>query len=150
MEMNRETVEERVWQRIAGRPIPERGDLEQLMYLATEQMLEMGQLAEAMTGRPQHLTKQLYMESRRSRNMLIGIRRMTGGFLPEMGNLPAPKVQPVRLAEQCFRRSGKLLTEYASRVMDPEFGTVWQILADREQTMAAQLAELTGMLSWGR
>ena len=145
MQMHGESMEERVWQRIAGQSVPEREDLRQLMYLAMEQVSAMGHLAEAMTGRPQHTAKQLYAESRRSLNMLRGIQRMSGGFLPQMRDLPVSRVQPAKLTEQCFHRSGRLLTEYASRVMDPEFGTVWQVLADRERASAAQLAELAGM-----
>ena len=41
-----------------------------------------------------------------------------------------------------FRKGKRLST---TRVLDPEFGTVWQILADRERSAAAKLAELAGI-----
>ena len=141
---NRE-LEERVWQRIAGQPMAERGDLLQVLYLAMEQAADLGRLAGSLTGGGQKLAKQLQIQGEQTVRVIRGIRKLAGFPPPEPVRIPMDGKPSRHWAAQCFRRSGRLLTEYASRVLDPEFGTVWQILADRERSAAAKLAELAGI-----
>ena len=126
-----------VWQRVGEGPRRSGEDIRPLLLLAWEQASVLRQL-------PGIRQKAVSEEARRSVEALKGIGQMSGQNVGALQPVPIPKEPARRQLEKCFHRSNRLMTEYTARSLDPEFGVVFQQLADRERRSAATLAELVG------
>jgi len=137
-------LEAQVWRRIAGQPQPERGDLRPLLLMAWEQAQVLRHLMGLLPGKSRERMKSLSEAAMRSVDAIKGILAMSGQPVGKLRAQPIPKELPRRLLEKAYHRALRLMTEYTARSMDPEFGVVWQVLADRERENGAVLAEVMG------
>ena len=128
-----------VWQRVGEGPRRSGEDIRPLLLLAWEQASVLRQLNPA-----RQRMRSVSEEARRSVEALKGIAVMSGQTVSPLQPVPIPKEPARRQLEKCFHRSNRLMTEYTARSLDPEFGVVFQQLADRERKTAAVLAELVG------
>lgn len=139
-------LETQVWRRIAGQPQPERSDLRPLLLLAWEQASVLRHLMGLLSGKSRERMKELAGKAHRSAQAVKGIMAMSGQPAGNLRPVPIPKEPARRLLEKSFHRSGRLMTEYTARAIDPESGVVYQGLADRERENALILAELIGSM----
>ena len=140
-------LEAQVWQR--GRATaeePPRSDLRQLQREAMELAAIYRNLVAQFTGRQQEQARRLYLGEKANAQALAGIgllSRQQGEALKlwQPGKEPAGKV-----LERCYHRTRRCMTEYLARSAEPEFGSVFRALADREGEHCAVIAELLGSL----
>ena len=140
---NRETE---VWQRVNGCCPPEGGDIRPLLLAAAETLGAYRQLAQLLTGGKRERMKGLLAVSRRSLEGLRGIQRMSGYPAEKLRTAAIPGESARRLLERSYHRALRQMTEYTARMLDPDYGTVFRTLADRERDAAVVLAELIGGL----
>ena len=136
----------RVWQRVTGGPQPENGDIRPLLLAAVENASVLRQLTGLLTGKARERMRSLQEGAQRSVEALKGIQKMLSHPAGDLRSPLIPKEPPRRLLEKSFFRTLRLMTEYTARTLEPEFGVVYQALADREREAAAVLAELMGSL----
>lgn len=141
-----EEQEQKIWQRVAGGMRQENSDIRPLLLAAAEGVAAYRQLSGLLTGRSRERMRGLLATAQRSLEALKGIQTMSGHPAGALRTVPVPKESPRRLLERSFHRSLRQMTEYTARALDPEYGVVYQMLADREREAAAVLAELIGGL----
>ena len=140
-------LEAQVWQRVrAPAEEPPRSDLRQLQREAMELAAIYRNLVAQFTGRQQEQARRLYLGEKANAQALAGIgllSRQQGEALKlwQPGKEPAGKV-----LERCYHRPRRCMTEYLARSAEPEFGSVFRVLADREGEHCAVIAELLGSL----
>lgn len=140
-------LEAQVWQRVrATAEEPPRSDLRQLQREAMELAAIYRNLVAQFTGRQQEQARRLYLGEKANAQALAGIgllSRQQGEALKlwQPGKEPAGKV-----LERCYHRTRRCMTEYLARSAEPEFGSVFRALADREGEHCAVIAELLGSL----
>ena len=132
-------LEEKVWQRIQGQPHAGQGNLRPLLLLAMEAEAGCRQLPPG-PGR-ERLVKNAAANAACLRG--IGILGGEGGRRQPQ---TVPREPPRKLLEKCYHRARRLMTEYAARELDGEFGVVYRQMADRERENCALLMELLGGL----
>lgn len=140
-------LEAQVWQRVrATAEEPPRSDLRQLQREAMELAAIYRNLVAQFTGRQQEQARRLYLGEKANAQALAGIgllSRQQGEALKlwQPGKEPAGKV-----LERCYHRTRRCMTEYLARSAEPEFGSVFRVLADREGEHCTVIAELLGSL----
>ena len=140
-------LEAQVWQRVrATAEEPPRSDLRQLQREAMELAAIYRNLVAQFTGRQQEQARRLYLGEKANAQALAGIgllSRQQGEALKlwQPGKEPAGKV-----LERCYHRTRRCMSEYLARSAEPEFGSVFRALADREGEHCAVIAELLGSL----
>lgn len=135
-----------IWQRVAGGPQPENGNIRPLLLAAVENAAVLRHLTGLLTGKARERMKPLQEGAQRSVEALKGVQKLLGHPAGDLRPPLIPKEPPRRLLEKSFHRTLRLMTEYSARVLDPEYGVVYQALADRERKAAAVLAEVIGGL----
>lgn len=139
-----EEQERKVWQRVTAGPQPGNADIRPLLLSAWESAAVFRHLTGLLTGKQRERIRELQEDARRSVDALKGIQTMSGNPAGKLQPPPIPKEPVRRLLEKSFYRSLRLMTEYTARALDPEYGVVYQALADREREAAMILAELVG------
>lgn len=135
-----------IWQRVTGGPQPGNGDIRPLLLAAVENAAVLRHLTGLLTGKTRERMKSLQEGAQRSVEALKGVQKMLGHPAGDLQPPLIPKEPPRRLLEKSFHRTLRLMTEYSARALDPEYGVVYQALADRERKAAAVLAEVIGGL----
>lgn len=137
-----------IWQRVLqGRePEPIRG----LGWLYAEAREEEGMLsflAAGLSGKARDLALLLQEGCREKEEILLGLMTLSGGQ-PGRTGLPGnpPREGKEVLLRRCFRRCCRNTAEYTARIPDPEFGTVFKYLAEKEEVRCTQAARLAGLL----
>ena len=133
-----------VWQRVTGGLMPGDSDIRPLLLMAWESAAVYRHLLGLLSGKQRERMKKLQEQAVRSVDSLKGIQAMSGQPAGNLRPQPIPKESARRLLEKSFHRSGRLMTEYTARTLDPEYGVVYQNLADRERKAGLVLAELIG------
>lgn len=143
--MNRNT-EQQVWQRVFAQlqAQPGQEDLRMLALSAMELAAGHRLLTGLLTGSAREQAVRLWEEELANIACLKGMQRLSGGA-EVTGRMPnAPKEPARRLLEKSYHRTRRAVTEYTARLADPEFGAVFQKMADREREHCAVIAELLG------
>ncbi len=146
MENLDENLEARVWQRVSNCPRQEREDLRPLLLAAWEAAAAYRSLTGQLTGRQRQRAQSLYDRAMESVAILKGIQRLRGTEPEALRPQPAQKEPPRRALERCFHRCRRLRTEYMARTLDPETGSLFQALGDREAENGLLLARMLGSL----
>lgn len=137
-----------VWQRVTDGFRPGDSDMRPLLLMAWESASVYRHLLGVLSGKQRERMKKLQEQAMRSVESLKGIRAISGLPGGALQPLPIPKEPARRLLEKSFHRCRRLMTEYTARMPDPEYGIVYQGLADREREAGLVLAELIGSLEW--
>lgn len=146
MENGDKNVERQVWQRVFAQPQtkPEQDDLRMLTLSSMEAAGAYRYLAGTLTGKSRDLARRLWEEEQETAACLRGLHHLSGGGKERPKGMPAVKDSPEKALEKCYHRARRAVTEYTARTVDPEFGSVFRKLADREETHCAQIAQLLG------
>ena len=138
-------MENRVWQRVLAGPEKSGENLQPLILAAAETAMEYYHLLRRSSGKNREALQQLYDRTRVNLNCLRGLQTMRFGSAGKVGNLPASGENQRKIMETCYRRTPRAMTEYTARSAEPEFGAVFAVMAQREQSNAALIAEILGM-----
>lgn len=143
-------LEERVWQRVAGREPPEiqpprRDNLKPLILEAQLNAAAYRALALQLIGKPWENLRRMETESMKMAQSLRGICILRGESV-KLAPVPQPREQPRKGLEKCFRRARMLWEEMDRRCADPEFAPVYLRLRQLAQEHCASAAELLGKL----
>ena len=138
---------EQVWQRVlsAPRDLPAR-DLRQLQREAMELAAVYKNLMAQFTGNARELARKLYLGEKNNGSALAGLERLSHRE-GEALKLWQPGKEPARKAlERCYHQTCRCMTEYMARSADGEYGTVFRMLAQREEQHCILIAQLLGSL----
>ena len=128
-------MEQQVWQRIhAGPGAQGRLELRPLMALSAENM---GVYRGMLDGKHREKVRRLLEWEQANFRAMRGMCRLCGSdpgsWTPGRGKNPGR-----RGLEGCYRRAKQLLAEYMARSAEPEFGTVFRCLAQRQEEILAR------------
>ena len=135
-----------IWQRVTEGFRPGDSDIRPLLLMAWESASVYRHLLGLLSGKQRERMKNLQEQAMRSVDSLKGIQSMYGQSAGNLRAQPVPKESARRMLEKSFHRCGRLMTEYTARALDPEYGVVYQGLADREREAGMILAELIGSM----
>lgn len=146
MEKMDRNAEQQVWQRVFARPPmqPGREDLRMLMLSAMELAAGYRLLAGTLAGRTGEQAKRLLEGEQANIACLKGMQHLAGGAEGKPKALGAPGGPARKVLEKSYYETRRALTEYTARLADPEFGAVFQKMADRERGHCAILVEMLG------
>jgi len=141
-------LEARVWKRVRGEaeecPCP----LE-LQPLAAAEWAEAAMylmLSRQMQGSRKGLLRQLFEQERAHADCLKGMHQMMTGK-PLSLRTPPPSVQmPEQALRKCYANTLRRLGEYEKRSDDPQYGHVFQKMAEEEKQHCRMLLELVGSM----
>ena len=144
-------LEARVWQRVHNKeqesatpPCSESLPaliLEQLQLSTVYQ-----QLARQAGGQNGAAYMRLARQSRMQAVCLKGIVTLMNGHIPAPAVTPTQTSQPETLLRRCYGKELRLLKAYEGRHGDPEYGPVFDRMADRTREHCCTLLELIGTL----
>ena len=145
MEEQDQRAERQVWQRVFA-PIRETPgeDLRPLLY---EAMILVGAYRNLIGTVPPNsgeLARVLLQDAQANAACLRGMCRLSGIKLGRMHTPQSPRLAPDKLLEACYHRSCHCMTEYTARSIQPEYGAVFRLMADREAECAARVLQLLG------
>jgi len=136
-------MEQRVWQRVMGDKPPQDSAMKALAMEALEAANQYRQLQKSRVESHRELGKKLFAAEWENLCCLKGLHRMqTGAVL----KLPAVTVLPPD-GKQLVRRyhcACRTLAEYTARSAEPEWGSVFQAMARRQEQQCDRLCQLLG------
>lgn len=141
------SAEERVWQRVLGRPGEVQGgeDLRPLLQTAQELAAVYRRLHRDVSGGKRALLSRLHEGETANAACLRGMLVLRGRQ-PGKGNVLPPVGEAWGKAlEKCYHRTCRQLVEYTARSVGAEFGEVFRHMADRERELCGLIVELLGM-----
>ena len=142
-------LETRVWQRVQGekqetKTSPGYSNLQGLIAEQLQLSATYVYLSRQQYGKDGTTYMRLARESKMQAACLKGIMALTAGQIPAIGVSPAQiSSQDVNL-RRCYGQELRLYTEYENRRNDPEYGPVFERLANRGQDHCLTLLELIG------
>ncbi len=146
MEPIHSSAARQVWSRVTAPPDRRASthDWPQLIYTAAQTLSLYQALAFSLAGKAKNQAQQLLELQQETLSTLRGLARLAQknpqGIRPP--KFPASSAE--KLAVIGFRRAREAMTDYTARTIDPEFGPIFHILAQREETACATLASLLG------
>ena len=135
-----------VWQRVTEGFRTGDSDIRSLLLAAWESASVYRHISGLLSGKQRERMKKLQLQAMRSAEALKGICAMSGQSAGTLRPQPVSKEPVRRLLEKSFHHCGRLMTEYTARALDPEYGVVYQQLADREREAGMLLTELIGSM----
>ena len=144
MERIERGMEAQVWSRVMGPPEAQREDVRSLLLTAWEAASVYRHLTGLLAGKTRDQVKKLQDRATESVAALKGLQLLSGDRSGKLLPVPIPKEPARRLLEKSFFRAKQLMTEYTARALDPEYGAVYQQLADRERENSILIAQLLG------
>lgn len=140
-------TQNQIWQRVfAPMQPPPREDLLPLLTQAVETMGASRMLAGMLQGTSRQLANRLYESLRENALCLRGICRLSGRSEGKFCTMPAEKEPAKRLLTTCYHRCRRAMAEYTARSADPEYGAVYQKMAQREGEHCCLIAQILGNL----
>ena len=138
-------MENRVWQRILAGPGESGEDLRPLIYTAVENAMEYYHLLQRSSGQNKESLQQLYRRAKMNVNCLRGLQSLRFGPAGKGNPMPGSGDSMGMTLQRCYHRTRRAMQEYTARSAEPEYGAVFQVMAERERENAALIAELLGM-----
>lgn len=139
----------RVWQRVQAQkeePARREGNLAALIM---EERISAGtyfQLARVMQGKDAAELQRLAREEEAHAACLGGICHLITGEMPKVQVPPAAKEPAALTLRKCYGRQMHSLKEYEARSSDPEYGPVFDRLAEQEREHLRVVLEILGRL----
>ncbi len=146
MEMIDPAAAARVWQRVGDCPGREQGNLRPLLLGAWECASVYRAAARQLTGPAQQRCRQLHQRAMESLGMLKGLQLLRGEAAEVLPPQPVAREPARRMLEKRYYQSLAMSREYMARTLDPETGTIWQALADREGENRVLLTQILGSM----
>lgn len=137
-------TERQVWQRVLGQQtLPGREDLRALELAAGETAAACRHLMKLVKG---ERIRSLAAGAQTNAACLRGMRRLSGEAVQKRRAIAPPAGTAEKLLQWCYYQTRRAMVEYTARAGDPEFGAVFQEMADREREHCAWIAEMLGEL----
>ena len=139
----------RVWDRVQN-TTPPAGDAQTVLNLIAEEMLDAAsyqRLARRLPPPQAAIARQLSQQEQAHISCLKGIYTLITGEKPLV---PPPAVSddpPEIILRRCYGREMRCLSQYESRMGDPQYGHIFRTLARQEQEHCHRILEILGTLS---
>ena len=139
----------RVWDRVQN-TTPPAGDAQTVLNLIAEEMLDAAsyqRLARRLPPPQAAIARQLSQQEQAHISCLKGIYTLITGEKPLV---PPPAVSddpPEIMLRRCYGREMRCLSQYESRMGDPQYGHIFRTLARQEQEHCHRILEILGTLS---
>lgn len=135
-----EDTEKNIWQRVAAGPKPvwNGEDGKRLLREAGETEAIYRSLAARIPG-----GERLLQEQRETVACLMGIGKLAGISMVRPW-FPGPRNSPEKLLMLAYPRTLAAIREYTARMADPQFGSVYRLLAQREEGQCLRVLTLLG------
>ena len=139
----------RVWDRVQS-TTPPAGDAQTVLNLIAEEMLDAAsyqRLARRLPPPQAAIARQLSQQEQAHISCLKGIYTLITGEKPLV---PPPAVSddpPEIILRRCYGREMRCLSQYESRMSDPQYGHIFRTLARQEQEHCHRILEILGTLS---
>lgn len=150
MERIDKRAEQQVWQRVRSGELPPRQpEIQTLILAAMENDGAYRRLGTLVAGSLRRRVTELARQNQEDLLALEGIRVLSGGAV-HRPRPQSPKGTAAQLLKGCYHRTCRAVTEYTARMVDPEFGSLFQTLAHSAQNQALAIAQTLGELAGGR
>ena len=139
----------RVWDRVQN-TTPPAGDAQTVLNLIAEEMLDAAsyqRLARRLPPPQAAIARQLSQQEQAHISCLKGIYTLITGEKPLV---PPPAVSddpPEIILRRCYGREMRCLSQYESRMGDPQYGHIFRTLARQEQEHCHRILEILGTLT---
>ena len=143
MDSEMEALERRVWQRVTAEA-PGTDDPASGVHLSPRAAGILRGLSLRARGARQELLRRLAAEELETLAVLRGIQRFRCQKETETVVMNPPPEPEAALLRQCIQLQRELWVFFASRAAAPEFGPVYQALADGERRRLTQALALLG------
>ena len=141
----------RVWQRVQG---GQGWDPEELATMAVSEQADAAtylHLSRRFHGKEAAVFRQLYEQELSHAACIKGMYQMlTGNRLPPQVIRPAAEEHIQATLRRCYGREMQSLAAYEARMNDPEYGQVFQHLAQQERSHCRILLTVIGNLKKGK
>ena len=138
----------RVWQRVRGEA-EETPRHQGLMRLIAEEWTDAAictALSRRFQGKQAQLLRRMSEEEQAHAACLKGIYTLLTGERPTVKAVPLSQESTEAILRRCYGTQMRRLAEYEARSEDPEYGKVYEKLADQEQSHCHQILALLGSL----
>lgn len=143
----------RVWQRVQNNQQPTTAEPERkeaaLQAMIMEEWISAStylQLSRQLSGQEASVLQRLFREEQTHGACLKGIFTLITGEKPMVRTPPIGKEPPEMTLRKCYAREMRSLKEYEARTEDPEYGHVFERLAQQEREHCRAVLELIGGL----
>lgn len=140
-------TEDRVWHRVHGDKPPK---LEQsLQSLAAAELSEAAahlMLSRQFQGKEKAILRKIYEEDQSHAACLKGVHYFTFDKPLTIRHIPPAPESPLIALRKAYGRKLRALRQYESRASDPEYGGLYQMLAQQEREHCRLILELVGNL----
>lgn len=139
----------KVWDRVHS-TVPPTGDAQTVLNLIAEEMLDAASYQRLIRRLPPPqaaIAKKLMQQEQSHISCLKGIYTLITGQKPLV---PPPTVSddpPEIMLRRCYGREMRCLSQYESRMGDPQYGHIFRTLARQEQEHCHRILEILGTLS---
>ena len=137
-----------VWQRVTGNNLPIRNSGE-LLELITEEWADAAtylQLSRQFQGKESGILRRMSEQEQAHTACLKGIYTLLNGSPPKVRTLGPLQEPPMQVLRRCYGREMRCLAQYEARSTDPEYGPVFDRMADRTREHCCTLLDLLGTL----
>ena len=138
----------KVWDRVQN-TTPPNGDAQTVLNLIAEEMVDAAsyqRLTRRLPPPQAAIARQIYQQEQSHISCLRGIYTLITG---ERALVPPPAVAddpPEILLRRCYGREMRCLSQYESRLGDPQYGHIFRNLARQEQEHCHKILEILGVL----
>ena len=143
----------RVWDRVQSGPGEHRivplhhtDGLQSLIVEEWQQAQSYEQLSRKLTGGARTAIWELQREKKAQIACLKGICTMCTGKAPQIKAVQPPAAPAPQLLRQCYGRQLRCIARYQGAVNDPEYGHVYQGMAQQDRRHCQELLRLLGEL----
>lgn len=135
-----------VWQRVGAQPAPDAAGLEGLIATEWTAASTYLHLSRKLQGHYAEVLRRLFQEEQAHANCLKGIYALITGETPKVAS-PVPQTDTPELTlRRCYGQEMRSLAAYEARSADPQYGAVYQKLAQQEREHCWIVLELIGQL----
>lgn len=147
MEQFDTAMEDRVWQRVhAEQPSKPEQSLQSLAAAELAEAAAHLMLSRQLQGKEKAILRKIYEEDQSHAACLKGIHYFTFDTPLAVRPIPPAPESPVIALRKAYGRKLRALRQYESHFNDPEYGAVYQSLAQQEREHCRLILELIGDL----
>ena len=139
----------KVWDRVQNTAVPA-PDAQAILNLIAEEMLDAAayqRLTRRLPPPQAAISRQIWQQEQSHISCLKGIYTLITGQKPLVPPPVASDDPPEIALRRCYGREMRCLSQYESRMGDPQYGHIFRSLARQEQEHCHKILELLGALA---
>lgn len=136
----------KIWSRVKGEPESAGRNLQPLLAAALAEAAVFGVLLRRLPAASHPQLRQLREEELCHARCIQGIHMLAGEGVLRAGTPEQSMERPEAALRRSYGKALQMARSYAQRQGDPEYGTVFRWMAEREENHCVVLAELMGTL----